>query len=96
MIPAPNVIAGILIGVFNAPWISVAYSSIGWSFVFCIYVFLTQRERRRRTVASFEERAQRLLLGSPVLSFYAVEFGTALLTSIVVGSIVYGLKNLFT
>lgn len=93
MIPAPNFIAGVLIGLINDPWTSVALSSIGWSFVFCVYVTLTQNDRKKVTIASFAEKGQRLFLGSPTITFYAIEFITALATSIVVGSIVYGLKN---
>ncbi len=95
MIPVPNFIAGVLIGLLNDSWTSVALASIGWSFVFCVYVALTQNDRKKVTIASIAEKGQRLFLGSPTHTFYAMEFITALATSIVVGSIVYALKKLF-
>ena len=96
MIPAPNLIAGVLIGIANDQWSAVALSSIGWSLIFCFYVTLIQAERKNVTIASFAEKGQRLILGSPAITFYTMEFITAFVTSIVVGSIVYGLKQLFT
>lgn len=95
MIPAPNLIAGMLIGIVNDLWLAVALSSVGWSVVFCIYITLSQTERKKVTIASFAEKGQRLILGSPTITFYAVELITAFVTSIVVGSIVYGIKRLF-
>ncbi|MFA7165262.1 MAG: hypothetical protein WC124_05370 [Desulfoplanes sp.] len=93
MIPFPNLIAGVLIGSVNSPWFSVAIASIGWSFIFCSYVWITGASEDR--IEMFKQRGKRLLLGSPVLTFYAIEFTTALETSLIFASITFGVKKIF-
>jgi hypothetical protein len=82
VIPAPNVIAGVMIGIAADTWLIAVTSAIGWSFVFCLYVTLHDRPRRDVTIDAFRHRSGRLLLGSPVLTFYAIEFSTALVTAL--------------
>jgi len=96
MIPAPNFLAGVLIGIANNLWWSVALSALGWGIVFCFYVTITQSERRRKSIESITERGQKLFLGSPTMTFYMIEFVTAFITSSVVGMVAYGIKRLFT
>ena len=96
MIPAPNFIAGILIGIANDIWWAVPLSSFGWSIVFCFYVSLTQSERRKNTILSFSEKGRRLFLGSPTMTFYMVEFMTAFATSFLFGVLAFSVKRIFT
>jgi hypothetical protein len=95
MIPAPNFIAGVLIGIANDIWWAVPLSSLGWSVVFCFSVSLTQSERRKNTILSFAEKGRRLFLGSPTMTFYVVEFMTAFITSFLVGILAFGIKSIF-
>ncbi|MDP9203661.1 MAG: hypothetical protein M3P26_17290 [Gemmatimonadota bacterium] len=96
MIPAPNVIAGILIGIANDSWVTVLGAAAVWPFVFCIYVSIMDRSRREATVASFAHRGRHLVAGSPILTFYVIEFATALATVIPVALFVQGLKRLMS
>ena len=96
MIPMPNVIAGILIGVANSSWVEVLVSSLVWPGIYCLYVSLTERPRIDATVAQFKERGKRLLLGSPVATFYAIEFATALLTALPIACIAFLIKRVFS
>ncbi len=82
MIPAPNVIAGVMVGIAADTWLITIISAIGWPFVFCMYVALQDRSRRDMTIDAFRHRSERLLLGSPILTFYAIEFSTALVTAL--------------
>jgi hypothetical protein len=94
VIPAPNVIAGILVGVLNDSWFTVLVSAAVWPFTFCLYVSIAHRTRRDSTVASFAAGGRHLLMGSPVLTFYAVEFATALVTTVPVALLAHAVKRL--
>jgi len=95
MIPASNFIAGVLIGIVNDLWWTIPLSALGWGIVFCFYVTITQFERRRQSIESIAEKGQKLLLGSPAMTFYMIEFVTAFITSLVIGILVYGIKRIF-
>jgi len=94
MIPAPNFLAGLLIGIFNTSWLTVVLASFGWALAFCGYVSIVDTARRDTTIGDFRARARRLLFGSPVLTFYAIEFSTALVTSLPVGCLTYLIKKI--
>jgi hypothetical protein len=94
MIPAPNVIAGVLVGVLSDNWLTVLVSAALWPFAFCLYVSIAHRTRRDSTVASFAARGRHLVLGSPVLTFYAVEFATALATTVPIALLAHAVKRL--
>lgn len=96
MIPAPNFIAGVLIGIANDLWWVVLLSAFGWGFVFCFYVNITQSERHRQSIQSITEKGQRLFWGSPTMTFYMIEFVTAFTTSLVIGLLAFGIKRIFT
>lgn len=96
MIPAPNVLAGIMIGLANTSWSSTLLSSVAWPFVFCVYVSMAHRSRRDATIAAFGERGDHLLLGSPRLTFYSIEFATALVTALPVAVVMQVIKRLLT
>ncbi|MBW2004751.1 MAG: hypothetical protein JRI72_09080, partial [Deltaproteobacteria bacterium] len=51
MIPFPNVIAGILIGITNDAWIARLILPFGWGVAYCIYTSITRRDRRDEFVA---------------------------------------------
>jgi hypothetical protein len=94
MIPAPNVIAGIFIGVVNDSWLTVLGVAAVWPFIFCVYVSIAHGARRQATVASFAERGRHLLMGSPVLTFYAIEFATALFTALPLALLAHAVRRL--
>ncbi len=43
------------------------------------------------TIEMFRQRSHRLLLGSPVLTFYAIEFSTAFVTALPVALITHAI-----
>jgi hypothetical protein len=96
MMPAPNFIAGVLIGIANDLWWAVLLSALGWGLVFCFYVTITQSERRRQSIQSITEKGQRLFLGSATMTFYMIEFVTAFTTSFIIGILAFGIKRIFT
>lgn len=96
MIPAPNFIAGLLIGLANTSWLAVVLACLAWPFVFCAYVGIADAARRDATVEHFRTNSRRLLSDSPVLTFYAIEFSTALTTSLFVACIAHLVKRLVT
>lgn len=96
LIPAPNVIAGIAIGLVNDSWLTALGVAAVWPFIFCVYVSFLDTTRRKATVASFAERGHHLLAGSPLLTFYAVEFATALTTAIPFALLAHGVKRLLS
>ena len=96
MIPAPNFIAGVLIGIANDKLWAVPLSSLGWSIVFCFYITLTQSDRSKNSILSISEKGRRLFLGSPAMTFYLMEFMTAFLTSFFIGILAFGIKRILT
>ncbi len=96
MIPAPNVLAGILIGIASTRWIEVLLTSLAWPLVFCVYVWIRERQRADATIESFRVHGKRLLLASPTLTFYAIEFWTALITTTPGAVVMFSIKKLVT
>ncbi len=96
MIPAPNFIAGVLIGIGNTSWLGVIIACFIWPFVFCGYVSILDSARKTATVEHMRTHSHRLFCGSPTLTFYAIEFCTALMTALVVGSLSHLIKNWIT
>lgn len=89
MIPAPNFVAGVLIGIANTSWPAVVIACFVWPFIFCAYVSILGSARKVARIDHMRTHGSRLLCGSPMLTFYAIEFSTALMTVFVVGSLSY-------
>ena len=89
IIPIPNVLAGILIGVAVNAWGELLVSCVGWSFVFCAHVWIAEHQRAEFTISEMKTRAHRLLFGSPAMTFCAVEWVTALTTSLAVSAVTF-------
>jgi len=87
MIPAPNLIAGIPIGITNNGWLAVLGTAVIWPL---------ERARMTATVASFSERGRHLIGGSPAITFYAIEFATALTTALPVALLAHAVKRFIT
>jgi hypothetical protein len=96
VIPMPNVLAGILIGVVNDSWVTVLVSAAVWPLIFCLYVSIVDQQRRAATVAAFAERGRHLLFGSPLITFYAGEAFTGLLTALPFAVAAHLVKRLVT
>jgi len=92
LIPFPNVIAGCLIGFTVSGWGELLVACVGWAFVFCLYVWIAESNRVALTICAFKERGQRLLFGSPALTFFAIEWVTALATSLPFAAIVAAVR----
>ena len=94
MIPFPNVIAGILIGIANTSWLEVLVSACVWPFVFCVYTWIFRSNWVTARAAEYKLRARRILFGSPRLTCYVVEFITALATALPVALLTFAIKRL--
>lgn len=97
VIPIPNVLAGVLIGVVSSSWTEIALSSVVWPVIYCIYVWILEQHRVRHSSAAFNMRGNpnRLLFGSGVATFWAIEFVTALSTAGLVATIAFAVKRVF-
>lgn len=95
LIPFPNFIAGVLIGIANSTWSAVVFiATIAWPIIYCAYVSVVEAPRASRTIEAFRQRGNRLLLTSPSLTFYAIEGLTAAITGLIIASATFGLKRL--
>jgi hypothetical protein len=94
IIPIPNVLAGILIGVAVNAWGELTVSCVGWSFAFCAHVWIAEHQRAEFTIFEMETRAHRLLFGSPAMTFYAIEWATALPTSLAVSAVTFIVRKM--
>lgn len=96
MIPFANVIAGILIGVFNDTWLARLVVPFVWGIVFCIYISILGRKRRDAFIAKAEMNGRKAKWGmSHLQAFYFVEYMTAILTSLAFSAISGLIKGLF-
>lgn len=96
MIPFMNVIAGILIGVFNDTWLSRLVVPFIWGVVFCIYVSIVHRERRDAFIANAEMHDRKARWGmSHMQAFYFTEYMTATFTSLALSVISGLIKGFF-
>jgi len=96
MIPFPNVIAGILIGIANDMWLARLTVPFIWGIVFCIYTSIFRRDKRDVFIANAEMRDRKAKWGmSHTQAFYFVEYMTAAFTSLVFSIISGFIKGLF-
>jgi len=96
MIPFPNVIAGILIGVANDTWLARLIVPFVWGIVFCIDTSIFRREKRDAFVAKAEVLDRKTKLGmSHAQAFYFVEYWTASFTSLLFSVISGFIKGMF-
>lgn len=95
MIPLPNFFAGILIGIVNDSWGAIVLSALGWGLVFYFYVSLMESDRAGKTKELYREKGKRLIMGSPSITFYVVEYTTGFSTSLLFGVITFLARGLF-
>lgn len=83
MVPFPNVIAGILIGITNDSWFARIIVPFVWGIVFCIYVSVFRRDRRDAYITNAILREVKAKWGmSHIQAFYFIEYMTAVSTSL--------------
>jgi hypothetical protein len=58
MIPAPNLIAGLLIGIANDSWLADISMCFIWSLVFCVYVSVLDTRRKTATISHLRARTE--------------------------------------
>jgi phosphoglycerol transferase MdoB-like AlkP superfamily enzyme len=91
MIPVPNLIAGVLIGIFISSWSSVFYASLIWGVIFLIMVAFNGSSARD----AFLEKAQSKH-GIPKIAWYwIIEYWTGFATSLFFGTIVHFIMEIF-
>ncbi len=92
--PFINVIAGILIGVFNDSWWVRILISFAWGIIFCIYVSIAQSRRRDAFVAQKGEQKAKGGM-SPLQAFYFIEYATSVSTALPIALLSGWIKGLF-
>ena len=96
MIPFPNVIAGILIGIANDTWLARLIIPFIWGIVFFFYASFFGRARKDSFVAHQESLGRKAKWGmSPNQAFYFVGYMTASFTSLIFSLISGAIKSLF-
>lgn len=96
MIPFPNVLAGILIGIANDNWFARIIAPFIWGAVFCVYVSIVRRVQRDAFIADAEMHNRELRGGmSPLLAFYFIEYMTASSTALLFSILSGFIKGLF-
>jgi len=93
MLPAPNFIAGVLIGIANDSWFVVIIVCFIWSLIFCVYVSMFDTQRKTATISHFESTNRAMWGMSHTAAFYFVEFNTALTTSLISAVLAYAIKR---
>lgn len=95
MIPVPNVVAGVLIGLVNTGWVEIIGSALIWSVIYCFYVSITEQPRVEVTLSQYRKSARKLFFRSPAATFYSIEFVTALFTALPVACLTFLVKKVF-
>ncbi len=94
MIPFPNAIAGILIGIANEAWSVLFIIPFIWGIAYCIYVSFTKRENLIIFIEQAKTNNRKGKWGmSHKQEFYFVEYMTASFTSLVF-SLISGILRL--
>ncbi len=94
LIPFPNAVAGLLIGIVNDYWPARLLVPLAWGFTWCLYLWLGEEHREfieRNAMArdrwddneAWRQGFRGFLRARPVLGFYFIEYGTAFFTSLV-------------
>jgi hypothetical protein len=86
MISFLDVVAGVLIGAVNPTWLGVLASSVAWGFGVWVYLALTAGRANYKP-------GTLVFFGSPALTRFMVWWTTAAATSLVVGSIVFVVRQ---
>jgi len=95
MIPFPNVVAGILIGIINDAWIARLFAPFAWGIVFCIHTSIVRRDELKAFLASAYMSEKKNKWGmNHEQAFYFVEYMTAVSTSLLF-SVISGFFNGF-
>jgi hypothetical protein len=93
--PMPSLLAGILVGLIVKTAANVLIDCAGWAFVFCAYLWIIEGRREQMAISYYEANARRPLLGSPIFTFYAIEWTTALMISLLAAFTVFNIRNMF-
>jgi len=87
MIPAPNLIAGLLIGIFVSPWSRVAALSALWGLVWCLHVWISKQHMGTHCGDAGPDTPA--LFRSATLSFWLLEWMLGFVTALACGTVAY-------
>jgi hypothetical protein len=88
----PNFLAGLLVALAVRTWANLFIGCLGWAFVFCAFLWIEGR-REEMEIYYYREHPNRLL--SPLLTFYTIEWKTALIISLVFSVPIFIIRNMF-
>jgi hypothetical protein len=96
MIPFPNLIAGVLIGIASDTWLQRLIIPFGWGLVVCVYTSLFRKDERDIYIADRKSIDHKAKWGlSDLQSFYFVEYMTASFISLTFSLVSGAIKGLF-
>lgn len=89
-----HIVAGILIGYFNAAWPMVFVAAVLWGIVFCLFMLRSYKGRKEQYMDKLKSLGKEKQFGlSPRHAFYASEFVTATGLSYLIGMVAYLMKS---
>jgi len=95
VIPAPNVLAGILIALAVSTGAKLLIGCIGWTFAACAYIWVKEGRAEKSAISYYRMHNDRLIVGSPVVTFYAIEWATTLATALVFSGVAFIVRKTF-
>ena len=87
-------IVGVLAAVFNRSWFGVLVSSLVWGYCACVFLSIFDTDYVSARIAWLNAQP-RLWLRPPRLAFYVVEFSSAAISCLLVGSITFAALLIF-
>ncbi|GAA3407889.1 hypothetical protein ACFFNY_11620 [Paenibacillus hodogayensis] len=89
-----HIIAGIIIGYFNASLSIVFVAAVLWGIVFCSFMLRSYKGRKEQYLNKLKEAGKEKQFGlSPRIAFYVNEFVSATGLSYLIGMVAYAMKS---
>jgi MFS family permease len=89
-----HIVAGILVGYFNAAWSMVFVAALLWGIVFCAFMLRTYKGRKEQYIEKLKSMGKEKPFGLPPrIAFYVNEFVSATGISYVIGMVVFAMKG---
>ena len=91
-----NFIAGIMIGLTNESWLGCIFSSIGWGIIYCLYKYFFRADEIQNYLKRAKDLDRPLRWGiDPKLSFFIIEFNTAVVSALFFSLLLFGIRLIY-
>ena len=92
--PVPNFLAGVLIALFLNTWAELLFGCVVWAFVYCAFRWFIGGQRVEKAEAYYQASDKHLLLQSPILTFYAIEWATAVTIALLFAALAFEFRKM--